>query len=576
MLDRQLLALAPGARRWLWVAVAAGTLVGWASIGLAWLLSRMIDRAFLSGAALPELRLPLVVALTLTAVRAGLTWASDAAGASAAWRVKSAVRSRLIHHWFRLGPGVLTRHKLGELTATAGEGIDVLEAFVGQFLPQRMLALLVPLSVLAVVLWIDPLSALVLALTGPLIPLFLWLVGDTSARQARRQWRTLGRLSAQFLDALQGLATLKAFDRGRAQTIRLQGASESFRRATMRLLGVAFLSSLTLELLATISTALVAVQVGLRLLHADLSFSAALFVLLLAPEFYLPLRTLGARFHAGTAGREAARSIFAVLAESPPQPAAVERTSGAAQPDDALLAFERVSFSYGSPSTPVLRDLTLRLAPGTRLALLGASGAGKTTLAYLALRLLRPTAGRITFDGQPDDAIEPAAWRRKVSWLPQTPTLLAGTIEENLRLASPGCTRTALEAAARRAGADAFIEALPEGYETRIGDGGLRLSAGEVKRIGLARAFLRDAPLWILDEPTALLDADLEAFVRESLDALPAERTLLLIAHRLAGLPPCDQVLVLAEGVAIESGSPAALAEHGAIYPQLVAAYQAG
>jgi len=576
MLERRLLALAHAAPRLLAAAIAAGTLAGWTSIGLAWLVSRMIGGVFLRGATLPQILTPLVAAAALTALRAAMSWASDAAGQSAAGRVKHAARTRLIEHLFALGPASLTRQKAGELTATVGEGIDALDAFVGQFMPQRALALLVPLSIVVVVLRIDPISAVLLALTGPLIPLFLWLVGDTSARQARRQWRTLGRLSAQFLDALQGLATLKAFDRSRAQGERIRAASESFRWATMRLLRVAFLSSLTLEWLATISTALIAVQVGVRLLYAELSFEAALLVLLLAPEFYLPLRTLGARFHAGAAGGEAAGRVFQLLDEPLPLRHLAPRPTGAAVPTKAILAFDGVSFGYPTQPQPALSGMTLQLSPGTRLALLGPSGAGKTTFAYLALGLLQPTGGWMVFDGRPAEDVDPAAWRRRVSWLPQTVALLDGTIEENLRLARPGCSRDSLRWAARCAGAEAFINLLPDGYDTRVGTSGIRLSAGEVKRIGLARAFLRDAPLWILDEPTALLDTDLEAIVRDSLSALPAERTLVLIAHRLAGLPPCDQVLVLAEGRTVESGSPAVLAEHGTIYPQLLAAYQQG
>ena len=573
---QRLLSLAPVARRWLWAAVAAGTLAGWASIGLAWIVSQTIDRVFLAGAALPEILRPLAIAAALAVLRAALSWTSDAAGQSAAQRVKQAARTRLIAHLFALGPARLARRRAGELAATAGEGIDTLDSFVGQFLPQRVLALLVPLSIALVVLRIDPLSAVLLAFTGPLIPLFLWLVGDTSSRQARRQWQSLGRLSAQFLDALQGLATLKAFNRSRTQTAHIEAASESFRSVTMRLLRVAFLSSLTLEWLATISTALIAVQVGVRLLYAELSFEAALFVLLLAPEFYLPLRTLGIRFHAGTSGSQSAASVFEILDESLPVSAPGSQGPGLAPEDPAVLSFERVSFGYLPHAQPLLRDLNLEVARGMRLAVLGPSGAGKTTLACLALGLLQPSQGLLRFDGRSAAETDFAAWRRRVSWLYQSPALLEGTIEENLRLASPGCSRASLEAAARRAGAEPFIAALPDRYDTRVGASGIRLSAGETKRIGLARAFLRDAPLWILDEPTALLDSDLEAFVRESLQSLPGDRTLILIAHRLAGLPPCDQILVLVDGLTVECGPPTALAATGTIYPQLLAAYQQG
>jgi len=575
MLVRRLLALDRSAPRLIVAAIVSGTLAGLAAIGLAWLVSRMIDAVFLGGAGLPQISAPLAAAAALAAMRAALNWAGDSAGSAAAWRIQHAARSKIIEHLFSLGPAALVRHKVGELTVTTGEGVEALDAFVGQFLPQRTLALLVPLSIVAVVLAIDPISAILLALTGPLIPLFLWLVGGASAQQARRQWRTLGRLSAQFLDALQGLATLKAFGRGQARAERIRAASESFRGATMRLLRVAFLSSLTLEWLATLSTALIAVQVGVRLLYADLTFDAALFVLLLAPEFYLPLRSLGARFHAGASGREAATEIFRLLDEPIPvlQPSLRPTAAGAIRP---VLAFEGVGFVYPSQREPALRELTLQLPRGSRLAVVGPSGAGKTTLAHLALGWLRPTQGLLTLNGQPCEAVDAAFWRRSISWLPQSPALLSGTIEENLRLAKPDSSLEAIRTAARRAGAEAFIAALPEGYDTQVGEAGLRLSAGEVKRIGLARAFLRDAPLWILDEPTALLDTDLEAFVRDSLQALPADRTLLLISHRLAGLPPCDQIVVLAQGTAVESGTPAELAQSGTIYPELLAAYDLG
>ncbi|MCJ7513361.1 MAG: thiol reductant ABC exporter subunit CydD [Anaerolineales bacterium] len=576
MLERRLLALAPVSRRYLYASVIVGTLAGWAAIGLAWLLSRAIAAVFLDGAALPQVLPLLVAAAAVTGLRAAAAWLSEAAGQAAATRVKQAARTRLVQHLFALGPAFLSRRRVGELTATAGDGIDALDPFVGQFLPQRRLGLIVPLGIVAVVLLVDPISALILAATGPLIPLFLWLVGDASARQTRRQWRTLGRLSAQFLDALQGLATLKAFGRSRDQARRIQASSESFRQATMRLLRVAFLSSLTLEWLATISTALVAVQVGVRLLYADLTFTAAMFVLLLAPEFYLPLRTLGTRFHAGTTGREAANAVFQLLDEPLPLRRSAPHASRTAVHKPAALSFDQVGFGYPSQPRPALSGLTLQVPPGTRLAVLGPSGAGKTTLAYLALGLLQPTAGWIEFEGRRADTLEPAEWRQRVSWLSQTPSLLEGTIEDNLQFARPGCSREALRAAARQAGAEAFIASLPEGYDTRVGAAGIRLSAGEVKRIGLTRAFLRDAPLWILDEPTALLDADLEAHVRDSLEALPADRTLILIAHRLAGLPPCDQVLVLADGTPVECGQPSLLAKSGRIYPQLVAAYDQG
>ncbi len=557
-------------------SLAAGTFAGWAAIGQAWTLSRALDAVFLRGSQLQQVLPILAVFSALSLVRAAAGWLSDAASQRAAALVKVAARTRLLDHLLSLGPAFVSRHRVGEISTIATDGIETLDGYVGQFLPQRLLALLVPLSVVAAVLLVDPLSALVMLLTGPLIPLFLWLVGGAAAGLSRRQWRIFGRLSAQFLDGLYGLATLKAFGRSLDQVDRIERSTESFRQATMHVLRLAFLSSMTLEWLATLSTALVAVQVGLRLLYGRLAFEQAIFVLLLAPEFYLPLRTLGTRFHLGTAGREMAEAVFRLLDEGPSLPAQGPPRPATHLSPQAALAFDHVSFAYPPKSVPAVHELSFEVAHGTRLAVLGPSGAGKTTLAYLALQLIRPTSGRLLFSGQPAPDSQAAAWRRTISWLPQSPSLLEGTIEHNIRIARPDCSPLELIAASDRAGAHAFIQMLPAGYATLVGSEGIRLSAGEVKRIGLARAFLRDAPLWILDEPTALLDADLEVQVRQALASLPADRTLVLIAHRLAGLPPCDEILVLAGGRLVEAGEPATLMKTGRVYPQLVAAYEQG
>jgi len=593
-LDPRLLQQARPARVDLAWTVALGLVGGVTIVGQAYLLSQGVSLVFLNREPF-EAVLPFLVGfLVLSLLRAGLTWGSEVAANAVASRVKQDLRQRLAAHLLALGPAYARGERSGELTNTVVEGVEALDAYFRQYLPQLALAALVPVTVLVAVFPLDWVSGLILLLTAPLIPLFMILIGNLADVLTRRQWTSLSRMSAHFLDVLQGLATLKLFARSREQVRTIARISDQFRETTLGVLRVAFLSALVLEMLSTISTALVAVQIGLRLLYGQLSFDQGFFILILAPEFYLPLRLLGARFHAGMQGVAAAGRIFDLL-ETPslpgsavglePEAASAEGgPSGVGRPPGGSgspqappnLRFSDVWYAYEAGQRPALNGVSFELAAGERVALVGPSGAGKSTVAYLLLRFLEPDRGQIDVDGRPLSEQSRPAWRRQVAWVPQQPYLFYGTVAENIRLARPGALREEVERAARQAHAHAFIRALPQGYHTLIGERGVRLSGGEAQRLALARAFLKDAPFLLLDEATANLDPEIESLIQEALGRLLQGRTALIIAHRLATVYQANRILVMAGGRIVEEGSHATLLEVRGVYRRLVRAYGPG
>ncbi len=571
-LDRRLLRQAGATRLALALTVGLGLLGGVIVVGQAFLLSRTVSHVFLDGAGLAGVRPLLLALLALALLRAALTWGREVAAARVAIRVKGRLRQRLAAHLLALGPAYASEERSGELATTAVEGIEALDAYFREYLPQLALAALVPLAVLLFVFPLDWLSGLVLLLTAPLIPLFMVLIGHTADALTRRRWTALSRMGAHFLDVLQGLTTLKLLGRSREQVAAIARVSDRFREATMGVLRVAFLSALVLELVATLSTAVVAVQVGLRLLYGRLAFEQAFFVLLLAPEFYLPLRQLGARFHAGMAGVAAAERIFEVLrvkveVEVEAQPSTSTLTS--------TLTLDDVHFAYEGGDRPALNGLSFDVQPGETVALVGPSGAGKSTVAHLLLRFVEPDRGRILVGDRPlaDPAHgRAAAWREQVAWVPQAPYLFHGSAADNVRLGRPGATAAEVERAARLAHAHEFIAALPQGYDTPLGERGARLSGGQAQRIALARAFLKDAPLLILDEATAHLDPEVEDRVQAALARLLRGRTAILIAHRLHTVQRADRILVLDGGRVVEQGDHASLLRQDGLYRRLAQA----
>jgi ATP-binding cassette subfamily C protein CydD len=574
-LDKRLLRQAAGVRLDLALTVGTGLLAGVLLVGQARYLSRVVSQVFLEGSSLSQVRPLLLLLLILSLARGGLSWGGEVAANRVASRVKTVLRQRLSAHLLALGPAYAHGERSGELTNTIAEGVEALDAYFSQYLPQLALATLVPLTILAFVFPLDLLSGLVLLLTAPLIPVFMFLIGNLAEALTRRQWTTLSRMSAHFLDVLQGLTTLKLLGRSRDQIQTIARISDHFRQTTLGVLRVAFLSALVMEMVATLSTAVVAVGIGLRLLYGHMTFEEAFFILLLTPEFYLPLRLLGARFHTSMSGVAAAQRIFEVL-ETKPAKAKVKAEAALNLDLNLDLRFDAVHYAYDDGQRPALKGLSFQIAPGQKVALVGPSGAGKSTVAYLLLRFIEPDEGGITVDGIPLRDLPLQAWRRQVAWVPQNLYLFHASVAENIRLARPEASLEKVIRAARQAHAHEFIQALPQGYDTLVGERGARLSGGQAQRVALARAFLKDAPLLVLDEATANLDPEDEARIQDSLERLLQGRTALLIAHRLPTVYRADRILVMAEGRVVESGTHAALLEREGLYRRLVMAYGIG
>ncbi len=534
------------------VAVAGlGLLATALIVAQATLLAHVVVRAFLGGASLSAVA-PSLAWLGAVSLLRGLVDAGfETTGRAGAARVMADLRAQLVRHLLRNRPGALQEERSGELAAAAVQGVDALEAYFAGYLPQAFLAAFAPLFILAWVLPRDWQAGLILAITAPMIPVFMVLIGRLAERATRRRWRRLARLSASFLDLVDGLETLRAHGRAEAQAHSIDAAGESYRRETMATLRVGFLSALVLELVAMIGIALVAATVGIQLANADLGLTAGLTVLLLAPELYMPLRRLGAQFHASADGVASAERIFEVL----DQPAAVAPPTApltAPDPASAPIRFDCVRFSHPGRGE-VLRGVELVLEPGETVAMAGPSGGGKTTLLSLLLRLADPGGGRIECDGVDLREVPVAEWRSRIAWVPQRPTIFAGSIEENIRLTAPGARADRVVEAAKRAGLAELIASLPDGFATRVGDGGRRLSAGQAQRLAVARAFLRDAPLLLLDEPTAHLDEETELEVAAAVEELAAGRTALLVAHRPELARRADRIVELRDGLIREA-----------------------
>jgi ATP-binding cassette, subfamily C, bacterial CydD len=530
------------------VAIGVGTAA--LVLGQAVLIAHVAARSF-EGASLAAVSLPLALLVAVVAGRALAAWGFEVVGRDAASRVISQLRLELVETRLRRQPAALDGLESAEVATTAVDGVEALEATFARYLPQVVLAVVVPIAVLALVAAIDLVAAGVMLVTLPLVPVFMWLVGRYTERRARERWVALTLLSSHFLDVVRGLPTLRAFNRGRAQAKRIEAVGEEYRRTTMGTLRVAFLSGAVLELAATLGIALVAVTVGVRLVEGGIGFEPALTVLLLAPELYLPLRNLAAQFHASADGRAVAERLLDLVDE----PAAVATTGRLLPPSpgDAATCFESVAFRYPGSSSDVLDGVDLELRPGEVVALVGPSGAGKSTIASLLLRFAEPTRGRITVGGVDLAEYDAAAWRHLIAWVPQRPTLFRGTVADNIRLGNPGADLDDVRAAAGLTGADGFVSELPDGYDTLVGDGGRPVSAGERRRIALARAVLRDAPLVILDEPAADLDPEHVELVGDLIERLAEGRTVLVIAHRPELADRADRVVRIEGGRVQES-----------------------
>jgi ATP-binding cassette, subfamily C, bacterial CydD len=561
VVDPRLLRHASAARGYLVVTVLLG-LAGTALIlAQAGLLARLLSGAA-TGTRVAALAGPLIALALVLAGRAATSYGGEVAALRAAAAVKSQLRRRLIGSLLRRSPSRPAPGQTdGELATLATRGLDGLDAYFARYLPQLVLAAGVPVAVLIRVALADWLSALIIAVTLPLVPVFAVLVGLNTRARTRRQWALLARLGGHFLDVVEGLPTLRVFGRARVQETTIADITDRYRGATMATLRVAFLSALVLELAATIATALVAVEVGLRLLAGHIGYETALLVLLLTPEAFLPLRNASAQFHASIEGVTAAGRVFEVIEHAPQ--AAVTIPAAPRGPLDLrrqTIFCNKVALTYPGRDHPALSGLELAIAPGELVIVTGPSGAGKSSLLSLLLRFAEPTAGAIELTGPglddsgPGGAVSLAgipavAWREQVAWVPQRPHLFDDTVAANIALGRPAASLADIRQAARLAGAEAFIGRLEDGYQTPVGERGLRLSSGQRQKLALARAFLRDAPLLLLDEPAAHLDPFSASQVNEAIAALSAGRTVVHVTHRPpARLPAGARLVSLDDG----------------------------
>ncbi|MFC8490227.1 thiol reductant ABC exporter subunit CydD [Streptomyces sp. NPDC057235] len=548
-IDPRLLRYARATRLFLSAVVVLGLVGAALVVAQAMLIAEVVVGSFQEGRPVSALATPLLLLAGVAVARGLVSWLTELAAHRASAAVKSELRGRLLGRAAALGPGWLGGQRTGSLIALATRGVDALDDYFARYLPQLGLAVVVPVAVLARIVTEDWVSAAIIVVTLPLIPLFMVLIGWYTQARMDRQWKLLSRLSGHFLDVVAGLPTLKIFGRAKAQAESIRAITSEYRQATMRTLRIAFLSSFALELLATLSVALVAVTIGMRLVHGDLDLYTGLVILILAPEAYLPLRQVGAQYHAAAEGLAAAEEIFDVL-ERP-----VRDGGTGAVPDTVRLELDAVTVRHAGRAEPSLDAATLTVEPGETVALVGPSGSGKSTLLDVVLGFTAPEpGGTVRVGGEDLAGLDPEAWRSRIAWVPQRPYLFAGTIAENVRLARPDASDGAVREALRDAGADGFVAELPDGIETPLGEDGTGLSAGQRQRLALARAFLADRPLLLLDEPTAALDGETEAGVVDAVRRLAAGRTVLLVVHRPALLAVADRVV----GLGTNTGTPVA------------------
>ncbi|MEI6363012.1 MAG: thiol reductant ABC exporter subunit CydD [Actinomycetes bacterium] len=555
-LDPRLLRYARSTRGFIVLAVVLGVLTAVLVIAQARLLSDAIVKVTAGGEGWDQVRTGVILVAVVFAARAAIAWLAEVAAVRASARAKAELREATLEQILALGPASDAAKDPGALATLVTRGVDALDGYYSRYLPQLILAVIVPLAILITILGQDILSTVIVAITIPLIPMFMILIGMYTQSRVDRQWKTLAVLSGHFLDLVSGLPTLKIFGRAKSQVAAIGAIGDRYRSTTMGVLRVSFLSSLALELLATLSVALVAVSIGLRLAQGQLSYSVGLFVLLLAPEAYLPLRLVGQHFHAAAEGLGAAERVFVILETPVPTGGTTPMPRG-----PVSVEVTDLQVTYPGRPDPALAGATFTARPGTVTAVVGSSGGGKSTLINALLCFIAPSAGQVRLVGAGGEAVslsevDVAAWRERVAWLPQRAHLVTidlseqPTIADVVRLGRPEATDEVVWSALADAGLDEEIRELPDGLATRLSADGSGLSVGQRQRLALARALATHADIVILDEPTAALDGATEAAVVTVIGRL-AERgaVVIVVAHRPALMEIADQVIRLDRGV---------------------------
>ena len=571
MFNREIWKLARTERISLIATVLFGIILGGFIVSQAWLLSSIIANVFLSQKTLVEIQKDLIIFLLLILGRGLAVYGRERSSGGLSIDIRSNLRRSLFNRLHKISPKEISAERTGEITTTLTQGIDHLDAYFRIYLPQVFITAILPIFVLWVVFPIDWISGLVFVLTAPLIPVFMILIGRQADKETLKQWKLLGRLGGHFHEVLQGLKTLKIFGLSKAQSKVIRSVSDQYASATLNVLRIAFLSGFVLEILATISTAVIAVQIGLRLLYGQIEFAESLFILILAPDFYFPFRQLGAAYHSGMDGIHSAERIFEIIS-LPTFPQSVSQTRYAHHEGLSFgpIEFKDVHFAYKNQQLETLSGVNFILAPNSTTALVGPTGAGKSTILSLLLQFICPSAGEITVSGIDLRAVENRWWWDQITWVPQFPYLFNDTVEGNLRISKPAASRQEMIQALQKANLLDFINSLPDGLETKIGEKGTKFSGGQAQRLAIARAYLKDAPFLIFDEPTKNLDVETEEQIRKSLDDLKVRKTMLIVAHRLSSVRFSDQIIVLDQGKVSQIGRHQELVSTNGVYRNLL------
>jgi len=563
------------ARIWILLSVGLGLGSGILLIFQARYLALIVHGALLQKRSL-EMMGPLFwVLIGIFVLRAALGWAREIAGFYAGAGIRQQIRLELIAHITLLGPYYTSCQSTGALTSVVMEHVEGLHDFYAFYLPQLALAAMIPAAILAFIFPHSWAAGGLLLATAPLIPFFMILVGMGAESISQRHFKALARMSAYFLDVLQGLTTLKLFDRSKGAEKNIAAVSDNYRHRTMGVLRVAFLSSAVLEFFSSISIALVAVYLGMSYLGyfsfgvygKPLSLANGFFILLLAPDFYLPLKELGTHYHARAEAVGAAEEILKIL--TVPHTQKMRDLTVSLKKEPFSIQYQGVYLAFDGGLRPALKGISFDLRAGEQVVLVGASGAGKTTILNLLLGFLQPDKGQILINHTPLTDLNPDNWRNHIAWIGQHPVLFHATIKENILMGRPQASDEQIEQAARNAKVLDFSMHLPEGLDTLVAERGFGLSRGQAQRVALARAFLKDAPILLLDEPTSGLDIANEALVMQTLNELSQGRTVLMLTHRLTNIKHADRILVLENGCIVEQGKYAELMLAGGIFHRL-------